>query len=94
MSLVRDKTEMFHLLCHPLPVHRATLSATHHDTGSTYNYYIGVCTNPSTDLYSDEKCMVIQAEHFQNGSTGAVRCLGRMDSAQLTDTLSKCVYVL
>ena len=74
---------------------RATLSVTRSDTGATYNYYIGVCSNPNKELLPDDRCMVIQTEYFKgNSSTDAVRCLGRIDSAQLTDTLSKCICEL
>lgn len=79
-------------MCLPLPVHRVTLSATHHGTGATFNYYIGICSYPNADLMPDPDCMVVQAEYIEkNKTTGAIRCLGRKSRAQLTDTLSKCV---
>ena len=94
-SLLKVMKKCVILMYHPLPVRRGTLTATHPDTGTTYNYYIGVCSNPNKELLPDDKCMVIQTEYFKgNSSTGHTKCLGRIDNAQLTDTLSKCICAL
>ena len=72
-----------------LYLHRAILRS--QGTGvDKYDYFIGICTNPNSELVTDESCTVIQL-NSTNPAKGTGTCLGKRDGAQLTDTLSKCI---
>ena len=93
LFIVREEVEelrTWHVILF-LCLHRKILKTTH-DTGTMYDYYIGICTNPEPILVKDADCMVIQKATGTNVSN-PIQCLGRKSLAQLTDTLSKCLHV-